>query len=127
MTIAEYISSLLMIISFVVSAFMALIALKDNKKNKQQRRAYLVIIALGILLAIVLQTLRNNVLKRFERSLDDILTRCDFGYHIFLKESSLVDSCLYSSADTVHYTSIGILLFVYTTCYFDHSIMFKTC
>ena len=54
MTIAEYISSLLMIISFVVSAFMALIALKDNKKNKQQRRAYLVIIALGILLAIVL-------------------------------------------------------------------------
>lgn len=78
MTIAEYISSLLMIISFVVSAFMALIALKDNKKNKQQRRAYLVIIALGILLAIVLSIFTaGSINKRQVEKYNSFMTQAE--------------------------------------------------
>ena len=54
MTLSEYISSFLMIATIVVPVLVARTALKDNKKNKQQRRVYLVIIALGVLFAIVL-------------------------------------------------------------------------
>ncbi len=102
MTIAEYISSLLMIISFVVSAFMALIALKDNKKNKQQRRAYLVIIALGILLAIVLSIFTaGSINKRQVEKYNSFMTQAEME----LKKGNYLSAAdLYNQAASVAYS-----------------------
>lgn len=102
MTIAEYISSLLMIISFVVSAFMALIALKVNKKNKQQRRAYLVIIALGILLAIVLSIFTaGSINKRQVEKYNSFMTQAEME---FKKGNYLSAADLYNQAASVAYS-----------------------
>ena len=70
MTTPDYISSILMIASIVVPVLVARTALKDNKKNQQQRRVYLVIIVLGVLFAIVLGiftigSIRNRRVEKY--------------------------------------------------------------
>lgn len=102
MTISECISSFLMIASIVVPVLVARTALKDNKKNQQQRRVYLVIIVLGILLAIVLGIFTaGSINKRQVEKYNSIMTQAEME----LKKGNYLSAAdLYNQATSVAYS-----------------------
>lgn len=91
-----------MIASIVVPVLVARTALKDNKKNKQQRRVYLVIIVLGVLFAIVLGIFTiSSINKRRVERYNSFMTQAEME---FKKGNYLSAADLYNQAASVAYS-----------------------
>lgn len=120
MTNPEYISSLLAIAAIVVPVFVTRTALKDNKKNKQQRRAYLVIIVLGVLLSVALGIFTiGSINKRQVEKYDSFMTQAEMEIN---KGNYLSAADLYNQAVNAAYSDSSRLKAQYWkgASYFAH-------
>lgn len=121
MTASDYNNWLLVIVPIIATAFFARIVLKDNKRNKQLRRTYLVIIVLGVLTVIVLGIfIVSSINKGRVEKYDSFMTQAEMEIN---KGNYLSAADLYNQAANAAYSDSSKLKAQYWkgASYFAHS------